>query len=69
MQIIGETKSPTLLDLCTGKSFGLIVPYQLATQLDNEVCRAKAVQSIEEQGIKMNEKNILLAILSVKGNC
>ena len=69
MQTIGETKSETLLHLCSGKSYGLVVPFRLATQLKTEKCRAMAVQWVDEQQVKMNGENILLAILSVKGNC
>ena len=69
MQIIGETKSEVCLDLLTGnhKKAGLISAYRLATELDQDRLRAEAVQIVLEKKSTVNERSILLAILTVRG--
>ena len=68
MQNIGETKSETCLMILQGnhKQAGLIVAYRLATELDDDKNRAAAVEIVRDGGKKtINEKDILLAILSI----
>ncbi len=69
MQTIGETKSQVCLDLLTGnhKKAGLISAYRLATELDNDKQRAKAVQLVLDRKPSVDERSILLEILTVKG--
>ena len=71
MQIIGESESEVCLMVLEGNSkrAGLIVAYRLATELDNDKDRAAAVEWVREKkpnGV-LDEKTILLAILSVRG--
>ena len=67
MEIIGQTDSDVLIHLLDGKSAGLGVPYILATYLDEDRARAMALQVLEEENRKSTEKNVLKAILTVKG--
>jgi len=72
MQAIGETESETCLLILKGntKKAGLGAAYRLATQLDNDRDRAKVVQWVRDQkpnGV-IDEKSVLLGILTVKGS-
>lgn len=70
MEEVGKTESEVCAVILEGndKQAGLIVAYRLATELDNDKKRAEAVQIVREGNRKsMNEKNVLLAILTVKG--
>jgi len=67
----GESESEVCLMVLEGNSkrAGLIVAYRLATELDNDKDRAAAVEWVREKkpnGV-LDEKTILLAILSVRG--
>ena len=70
MEEIGKTESEVCAMILEGnhKQAGLIAAYRLATELDNDKQRAGAVQIIRDGKSKtINEKNVLLAILTVKG--
>ena len=66
MQIIGDAKSDICISLLTGKGSGLIVSYLFATQLGNEKERALVLEELELNNKTINEKNSLLAILTIK---
>ncbi len=72
MEAIGQTKSETCLMILQGnnKKTGLISAYRLATELDNDKDRAKVIQWVHEETNKttINEKNVLLGILTIKGS-
>ncbi len=70
MEEIGKTKSKICLMILNGnhKHAGLISAYRLATELDNDKDRAEVVQIIQDSKSKtINEKKVLLEILTVKG--
>ena len=71
MEIIGQTKSEVCLMILQGnaKQAGLITAYRLATELDNDKDRASVIEWIYEEVQKttIDEKNVLLGILTVKG--
>jgi hypothetical protein len=67
MQIIGQTDSDMcLMLLLDRKQSGLIAAYRLATELKEDSQRAEAIQWLEDNGFKPVEKNILMAILTVR---
>ncbi len=72
MEVIGQTESEVCLLILQGnnKKAGLIAAYRLATELDNDTDRAKVIQWIREETRKttIDEKNVLLGILTVKGS-
>ena len=72
MEVIGQTESEVCLMILQGnsKKTGLIAAYRLATELDNDQDRAKVIEWIREQTRKttIDEKNVLLGILTVKGS-
>ena len=72
MEVIGQTESDVCLMILQGnnKKAGIIAAYRLATELDNDTDRAKVIQWIREETRKatIDEKNVLLGILTVKGS-
>ncbi len=72
MKTIGQTKSEVCLMILQGnsKKTGLIAAYRLATELDSDKDRAKVIEWIREETRKttIDEKNVLLGILTVKGS-
>lgn len=69
METVGRTGSEICLMILQGnsKQAGLIAAYRLATGLDDDKQRAKAVEIAKGDGSKtINEKGVLLAILSVR---
>ena len=72
MEVIGQTESEVCLMILQGnnKKTGLISAYRLATELDNDTDRAKVIEWIREETRKttIDEKNVLLGILTVKGS-
>ena len=72
METIGQTESEECLIILQGnsKKAGLISAYRLATELDNDKDRAKVIQWIREETRKttIDEKSVLLGILTVKGS-
>lgn len=65
METIGQTDSDVLINLFEGKERGIIVPYILATYLDDDKNRAKVLEYLEENNQKATKENVLKAILSV----
>ena len=66
MEVIGKTDSDVLIHLIDGKSFGIGVPYMLATYLDNDKARAMVLEILKEKKQRITEKNVLMAIITVK---
>lgn len=66
MEIVGQTDSDICHMMLDGKQNGLTAAYRLATELRDDSQRGKAIEWLEREKLKPTEKNILLAVLSVR---